>query len=299
MNGSEKSSRSKADYFELLVAEKLRLKFGLETSFQPLINEMRNEIILKYRDGAQRVAEQENRARKVFQPLVNFLTKEGITQVRKVDWIGRHHQIQHTLSDVDLTLPNDEVVGISLKSVGAGSGTLKNMGYRSVKKYLGLNIDNDLRRMWEIIRSKLEKSAQTQITLLSTASKSAIKNAKRSYPVIKNIGYEAGHPAQVESVSQSITLFNRLSAEDKGEFISYIFGLRDPRRLLNVVATMDEIDIYWNAVNEALLTGAGLQARRIEDISYGIYLGDEFIVRIQASFTNGIGISAYCQRAFL
>ena len=92
------------------------------------------------------------------------------------------------------------------------------MGYRSVKKYLGLNIDNDLRRMWEIVRSKLEKSAQTQITLLSTASKSAIKNAKRSYPVIENIGYEAGHAVQVQSVSQSITLFNRLSAEDKGEF---------------------------------------------------------------------------------
>ena len=104
---------------------------------------------------------------------------------------------------------------------------------------------------------------------------------------------------QVESVSQSITLFNRLSTEDKREFISYIFGLRDPRRLLNVVVTMDEIDIYWNAVNEVLLTGTGLQARRIEDISYGIYLGDELIVRIQASFTNGIGISAYCQRAFL
>ena len=52
MNEAEKSSRSKADCFELLVAEKLRLKFGLETSFQPLINEMRNEIILKCRDSA-------------------------------------------------------------------------------------------------------------------------------------------------------------------------------------------------------------------------------------------------------
>jgi len=160
-NGSEKSSRSKADYFELLVAEKLRLKFGLATSFQPLINEIRNEIISKYRDGEQRVAEQENRNRKVYQPLLNFLTEEGITKVRKVDWIGRHYQVQHTLSDVDLTLPNDEVIGISLKSVGAGSGTLKNMGYRSIKKYLGLNIDNDLRDMWEIVRSKLEKSTQT------------------------------------------------------------------------------------------------------------------------------------------
>jgi len=158
MNGSEKSSRSKADYFELLVAEKLRLKFGLETSFQPLINEIRNEIISKYRDGEQRVVEQENRARKVFQPLVNFLTKEGITKVRKVDWIGRNHQTRHTLSDVDLTLTSTEVIGISLKSVRVGSGTLKNMGYRTVKKYLGLNIDNDLRRMWEIVRSKLEKS---------------------------------------------------------------------------------------------------------------------------------------------
>jgi len=67
MNGMEKSSRSKADYFELLVAEKLRLTFGLKTSFQPLINKLRNEIISKYQDGEQRVAEQENRSRKVFQ----------------------------------------------------------------------------------------------------------------------------------------------------------------------------------------------------------------------------------------
>jgi len=299
MNGSEKSSRSKADYFESLVAEKLRLKFGLKTSFQPLINGIRDEIISKYRDGEQRIAEQENRAHKVFQPLTNFLKKEGITKVRKVQWIGREHQTQHTLSDVDLILPDDKIVGISLKSVGAGSGTLKNMGYRSVKKYIGLNIDNDLRSMWEIVRSKLEKSPQPQVKRLSTASKSVIKNAKGSYPIIETIGYECGHTVQVESVSKSIKLFNRLSTEDKREFISYIFGLRDPRKLLNVVATGDEIDIYWNAVNEALLTADGLQARQIEDISYGLYLGDKLIVRIQASFTNGIGISAYCQRAFL
>lgn len=298
-DGSEKSSRSKADYFELLVAEKLRSQFGLATGFQPIIDEVRNEIISKYPDGKERVAEQENRSSKVFQPLVKFLAGEGIDEVEKVDWIGRLHQKEKTLSDVDLTLSNDEIIGISLKSVGAGSGTLKNMGYRSVKKHLGLDIDNDLKHMWETIRSRLEKSAQTRVKRLSTASKSAIKNAKRMYPIIEQVGYECGHPVQIRSVSESIMLFNKLSTNDKREFISYIFGLRDPRRVLNVVATGDNINIYWNAVNEALLTSAGLQARQIEDISYGIYLDNKFIVRVQASFTNGIGISAYCQRAFL
>ncbi|MFC1948992.1 hypothetical protein ACFLW0_02330 [Chloroflexota bacterium] len=253
-NGAEKSSRSKADYFELLVAEKLRLKFGTEPSLQPLIDDIQNEIILKFSDGDKRVSEQENRAHEVFQPLINFLLKEGITKAKKVAWIGRNHQRQHTLSDVDLTLPNDEVVGISLKSVGSGSGTQKNMGYRSVKKYLGLNIDDDLKEMWENVRESLRKSEQARVRELSTGTKSSIKGAIRIYSSIEAIGREHGYPVQVESVKQSISLFNELSKEDKREFISFLFGLKDPRRILNLVATGDMVDIHWNAVHKALLS---------------------------------------------
>ena len=79
-----------------------------------------------------------------------------------------------------------------------------------------------------------------------------------------------------------------------------IFGLmEDKRRLLDIVAQKNKTSIYWNKVYNAVVSGKSLQARRIRDVSYGIYSKNKPIIRLQASFTNGIGISAYCQRAFL
>ena len=51
MNGSEKSSRSKADYFEVLIADKLAKHYKVQKSFQREITELEKEITLIFADG--------------------------------------------------------------------------------------------------------------------------------------------------------------------------------------------------------------------------------------------------------
>lgn len=299
INGSEKSSRSKADYFEVLIADKLAKHYKVGKNFQREVADLEKEVALACVDSENRIIEQKERAKNTSGKLIDFLVGEGITRIKDVEWIGRYHQTKHTLSDVDLILDNNEKIGISLKSVGSGLGTQKNLGYRSLKSYLSLDIDKDLEQMWDNIRRELGKSGDNKIRALAGAPKSIIKSSKRKHPIISEIGREYGFLVQANSVNQSVKNFNKLTDSGKSAFLKLIFGAESGRKLLNVIAQPEKITIHWNSIPDYVASGAGLEARKIKDISYGIYVGDGLIVRIQASFTNGIGISAYCQRAFL
>lgn len=297
-NGSEKSSRSKADYFEVLIANSLAKHYKVGKTFDREISEL-EETILDFDDGKDRINEQKERAKKTSEMLIQFLMKEGITNVKDVEWVGRHHQKRHTLSDVDLILTNNEGIGISLKSVGSGLGTQKNLGYDTMATYLSLDIDKDMTNMWDNIRKDLRKSGNANMRALAEMPKTTIREHKRDYPIIKEIGHHWGRLVQVESVKRSVERFNDLGNEQKGEFLKVIFGTKDTRRLLNVIAQDEGVKIYWNRVYDSITSGRECEARKITDVGYGIYVNNRRILRIQTCFTNGVGISAYCQRAFL
>lgn len=299
MNGTEKSSRSKADYFEVLVADKLARHYKVGKNFQREVAELEEGIKVAFVDGEYRILEQRRRATDTSEKLIDFLMREGIIKIKDVEWVGRYHQTKHTLSDVDLILDNDEKIGISLKSVGSGLGTQKNLGYDSLASYLSLNIDEDLANMWNNIRRDLKKSASIEIRALAEKSKATIYRHKRDYPVIKESGRRWGYIVQVESVKQSVENFNKLTANKRSEFLKAIFGTKDTRRLLNVIAQPEEVKIYWNKIYDSIISGEGCEARKITDIGYGIYINNKRILTIQTCFTNGVGISPYCQRAFL
>lgn len=293
-----KSSRSKADLFEVLIAEFLARNYGIKKDFSKLISELKN-FITKFENGQSRIKEQEGKVKETSRKLINFLKKEGVNNIKDVEWIGRYHQAKHTLSDVDLTLKNNEVIGVSLKSTRLGLGTQKNLGYETLKNYLLLNIDKELEKMWKDIRLELKQKGG-YLKSLSNSSKIDIRNKKRDYPIIQEIGKKHGHPVQVNSVRQSINNFNNLSEEKKSNFMRLLFGLgENKRKLLNVIAQKDKVLIYWNEVYNSIVSGESLRAEKIGDVSYEIYFKDKPIIRLQASFTNGIGISPYCQRAFL
>ena len=294
----KKSSRSKADLFEVLVADHLARAFKIKKDFKKEINDLTG-IVKKFENGQFRAGEEETRAEQTAIKLIRFLKEEGINDIKKVEWVERYHQTKGTLSDVDLILRNNETIGISLKSTRVGLGTQKNLGYRSLKKYLGLDIDKDLKEMWEKIRQDLRQRGG-YLASISGDPKTAIKRKKRTHPVIEKIGKKYGYPTQVSSVKRSIKNFNNLGQKEKSNFVKLIFGLEEnDKRLLNAVAQRDKISIYWNEVYNSIVSGKGLQARKLKNVSYGIYSSDKLILRLQASFTNGIGISAYCQRAFL
>jgi len=294
----KKSSRSKADLFEVLIADYLAKAFRIKKDFKKEINNLTN-LLKKFENGQFRTKEEQIRAKQIAIELIKFLKRENINNVKDVEWVGRRHQAQKTLSDVDLTLTNSEIIGISLKSTRIGLGTQKNLGYRTLKEHLSLNIDKEIEKMWEKIRLDLRKRGD-KLKLLANAAKGVIKNKKRKYPVIEKIGKKYGHPVQVKSVKQSIKNFNNLDQEKKSAFVKLIFGLEeDKRRPLNAVTQKNKTSIYWNEVYNSIVSRKGLQARKLKNVSYGIYSNNKLLLRLQASFTNGIGISAYCQRAFL
>lgn len=156
------------------------------------------------------------------------MKKENIKDIKNVEWIGRYHRAKHTLSDVDLTLKSNEIIGFSLKSTRSGLGTQKNLGYRTLKKYQLLDIDRGLEKMWENIRSELKRKGG-YLRLLSSAPKTTIKSKKREYPIIQEIGKKYGHSVQAESIKQSIGNFNRFSENKKGNFMRLIFGLKEKK----------------------------------------------------------------------
>jgi len=246
INALRKSSRSKADLFEVLIADYLAKAFKIKKDFRKEIKNLTN-LLKRFENGQFRTEEEQIRAKQTAIELIKFLKRENINNVKDVEWVGRQHQAQKTLSDVDLTLVNNEVIGASLKSTRIGFGTQKNLGYRTLKIHLSLNIDKEIEKMWENIRLNLGKRGG-KLKLLANAARGVIKNK---------------------------------------------------RKLLNVVTQKNKTSIYWNEVYNSIVFGKGLRARKLKNVSYGIYLKNKQILRLQASFTNGIGISAYCQRAFL
>lgn len=298
VNALRKSSRSKADLFEVLVADYMTRVFKIGRDFQKDIDSLKSTLG-KFENGHFRIEEEKERAEKTVKELIKFLKQEGINNIKDVEWVGRYHQTKGTLSDVDLILEDNKIIGLSLKSTRIGLGTQKNLGYKTLKKLLLLDIDEEIKEMWKKIRQDLKRRGG-YLASISMASKAAIKNKKREYPIIEEMGKKYGHPVQVNSVGQSIRNFNGLDPEKKSDFIQLIFGLKEnKRKLLNLAAQKNKITICWNKIYNSIISGKNLKARKIRDVSYGIYSNSKIIIRLQASFTNGIGISAYCQRAFL
>jgi len=230
----KKSSRSKADLFEVLIADYLAKAFKIKKDFKKEINNLTN-LLKKFENGQLRTEEEQIRAKQTAIELIKFLKRENVNNVKDVEWVGRQYQTQKTLSDVDLILTNSDVIGVSLKSTRIGLGTQKNLGYRALREHLSLNIDKEIEKMWEKIRLNLGKKSG-KLKLLANAARGIIKNKKRKYPVIKKIGKKYGHSVQVKSVKQSIKNFNNLGQEEKSAFVKLIFGLEeDKRRLLNTV----------------------------------------------------------------
>jgi len=295
INGSEKSSRSKADLFEVLIADGLTKYFKIKKSFEHEIFELRNTL-LSFRDGRYRIAEQETNARRALEIIIDFLSKHKINKIKDVDWIGRKHQTEHTLSDIDLTDEGDNLIGISVKSVRTGTGTQKNLGYGTVKEYLSVDIDVMLEDMWNNVRKELIKN---KLPMIAELNKGEIKNSKYKHPIIKSIGCQCGLPVQKDAVEQSVNNFNRLSATKKSEFLKCIYGIEEDKKLINLVCQPHKIEIYWNDKYNAIIEGRDITAKKATDKSYYIEHDGIPILRVQTSFTNGVGISAFCQRAFL
>ena len=295
-----KSSRSKADLFEILVAIGLCDVYKLKKDNLLRLRHELESKISKFSNGETRTEEQYKRSGILTPALVEKLESDIIPthgNVISIDWIGRRWQEEETLSDLYLTFDSGFSMGIALKSTRQGLGTQKNLGYEKLKKLLGLNIDKELTEMWGKIRQDLSNS-KGELSKISTKSQNEIKNAKYRFSIIQKIGKIHGILVQELAVDKSVKLFNALPKNKRLIFLEEIFGIKSAKPVLNALAERDSPQLYWNETIKGLIEGE-LTAEKIKEKSYRILADKKPIVRLQASFTNGIGLSAFCQRAFL
>lgn len=256
----KKSSRSKADLFELLLVKELN-KYS-KLSCLNLNDEIKNLInkIKLFKDGSTRIKEQNKRVRLLLpyitKELNKLITTEG--KIIKIVWIGRDWQTHKTLADIDIKFLSGKIIGISTKSTRSGKGTQKNIGLKELKKYLGLNIDEELLEMKNKIISKV--SAQNKY-LKEIAKKGItfIKKNKYRFPIIEKIGKEYGVPLQQLAVKESVKLFNKLTFEKKKAFINFILGFEEKGPLLNAFISGKTTHLYWN-ISLTSLVGDDLKA---------------------------------------
>jgi len=297
-----KSSRLKADFFEVLIALKICGYYNIDSSvllkeYKELIQQLR-----KLKDGQARIDEQEKRAKLALPKIIKTLIKSSIGKKPpiKVIWVGRGWQKSDSLSDIDLIFRSEELIGISLKSTRSGKGTQKNIGASKLKFYLGLDVENEMKAMWIKVRQELVKHGEI-LKKLSTANVTTIKSAKYKIPIIQKIGKETGKDIQKIATQKSVALFNGLSLESKRSFLDFIFGTKEKNPLLvvlveggNVFCDWSNYPPYSSGENIKAVLGKEGGAK-----GYYIYVDDKSIIRIQVCFTNGIGLSAFCERAFL
>ena len=138
-DSKKKSSRSKADLFEVFVAIGLSNTYKLKKDKLEKAKRELENVISKFPDGEKRIEEQYKRTEILMPALVKQLDSEIIPthgKLQAIDWIGRRWQEEETLSDLNLTFNSGFLMGLSLKSTRQGLGTQKNLGYEKLKQFL-------------------------------------------------------------------------------------------------------------------------------------------------------------------
>jgi len=298
LKGLEKSSRSKADLFELLVAELLIRQFSLRETYKKEITAL-EEKILKFPDGKRRIREQVERAEILSPVLIKFLKRKlnSKGKITNIEWVGRLHKTKGTVSDINISFEHGQLK-LSLKSVGSGTGTLKNIGAETVKRFLGIDINKNQKEMWTNIRKEL-KSLGGAYLKLTDLPQTKIKNSKYKFKKLVGIGRKYGEPVQVLVTKLSVKKFNLLTDAKKIGLLKHLLGRDEKGDIVTFIVQDKAIVIYPPDKFKALLIGSPkITAKKLKRISYGIFINGKIFLRIQSSFTNGVGLSAFCQRVF-
>lgn len=296
----EKSNRAKADLFELLFVDFLTSKYAIKRDYSKEIKKLK-DFLKKFPDGIARINEQKDRVKIVILFSLDLLNEEVRKRGKIVDivWTGRIFKKTKSIADLIISFTDKTNMGISLKSVGSGTGTQKNIGYETVRQFLGVNLDADIKRMWGSVRNELRRLGGAYARL-ADSTQTKIKNSKYRLKKIEEVGRKYGLPVQKKATNESIKKFNKLNAADKINFLKELLGYEADMELVTIIIKGNKLISYTNKKYTPIFKGkVGIKAIKIRDKSYGILIDNTLVLRVQSSFTNGIGISAFCQRAFL
>ncbi|MFA4834292.1 MAG: hypothetical protein WC619_05670, partial [Patescibacteria group bacterium] len=210
-------------------------------------------------------------------------------KVIRVIWVGRNLLIE-TTSDVDAEHISKQKTRFSIKSIAnTGTGTLKNLGARQIKKYLGIDFSNNYEKMWEELKKYLNNfvSSQGQIKKRVQRNKELLKWAT-----------ENGKKYQVILNEMCFKNFNSLPLNKKIDFLNFITDCNDDDLYVIIVNSLDVI--IYKPVEKKLKIIKSIEAKkdRMTNVGYIIFVDNKPTYRVQTNNTNGIGISAFCQRIF-
>jgi hypothetical protein len=289
-NRKVKSNRAQADYFELLVCQYICHLYNVTFSYSEDLAKLSNKIIV-LPDGKERLKLQNDNFIKI-QPKIKEILDYEIRhkgKVIRVIWVGRNLLIE-TTSDVDAEHINKQKTRFSIKSIAnTGTGTLKNLGARQIKSFLGVDFSKQYEEMWQKLRNYLNDYETSQEKLK--------KKVQRSQRLLK-WATENGRKYQIELNELCFDAFNFLPTEKKIDFLNFITDCNDDDLYVIIVNSVDVI--IYKPVEKKLKVIKSIEARKdkLTDVGYAIYVDGKPTYRVQTNYTNGIGISAYCQRIF-
>jgi len=287
-NRKVKSNRAQADYFELLVAQYICHLYNIRFAYSKNLALLSNQT-LKLPDGSKRLELQNNNLLKLTDELkrvLNFeISEKG--KIIEVIWTGRNLSIK-TTSDVDAEHITKKFTRFSIKSISqTGTGTIKNLGMDSLKKYLGVDFKNEYVEMWQKLRIYTKESTISQDKL----KKKALKNEKTLKWAMEN-----GQQYQLKLNKLCLEAFNGLSKENRIKFLNFILDAQDED--LYVIIANSKGAIVYKPIEKKVELTHQIEAKGDSGVGYTIYINGIPTYRIQTNATNGIGISAFCQRAF-
>ncbi|OGY62980.1 MAG: hypothetical protein A2745_02705 [Candidatus Harrisonbacteria bacterium RIFCSPHIGHO2_01_FULL_44_13] len=289
-NRKVKSNRAQADYFELLVCQYICHLYNVTFSYSKDLAKLSNKILI-LPDGKARLKLQNNNFIKI-QPKIKEILDYEIGQkgkVVRVIWVGRNLLIE-TTSDVDAEHINKQRTRFSIKSIAnTGTGTLKNLGARQIKNFLGVDFSKQYEEMWLKLRNYLNDLGAPQEKLK--------KKVQRNQKLLK-WATENGRKYQIELNELCFNAFNSLSTKKKIDFLNFITDCNDDNLYVIIVNSVDVI--IYKPIEKKLKIIKSIEAKKdkLTDVGYAIYIDGKPTYRVQTNNTNGIGISAYCQRIF-
>ena len=292
----EKSNRAQADFFELLVCQYICHLYKITFSYSEDLAKLLNKV-LAMESGEKRLKLQNDNFIKI-QPEIKKILDDEISRKGKiinVIWTGRHFVIEQSTSDVDAEHSSKKKTRFSIKSIAkSGTGTLKNLGLGKLEKWFDFSFKDQTDKMWWELQSYIRKT-----TGKDTAKRGELKKLAQKNQKVLEWAKRNGKIFQARLNSICLEKFNSLSPKQKREFLNFITDCHD-EDLYVVIVNDSGVAIYKPVDKTAKLRDRIIAKKENgSDAGYTIYINRIPTYRVQTNNTNGIGISAFCQRIFL
>jgi succinate dehydrogenase flavin-adding protein (antitoxin of CptAB toxin-antitoxin module) len=289
-NRRAKSNRAQADYFELLTCQYICHLYNIRFSYSKNLALLSNKV-LKLPDGSKRMELQNSNFLKLEPELKEILEFETDKKGRIIEvlWVGRNLAIK-TTSDVDAEHITKELTRFSIKSIkGDGTGTVKNLGMKSLERYLKIDFSQENKIMWEKLR---------EYTQEFDIPKAELKKKVNKRKKLLKWAQSNGRDYQIKLNELCYKSFNNLMRKEKVNFLNFILDADD--KDLYVIIVNDGGVVIYKPIEDKLGIVDKIEAKKStnSDVGYSIFINGVPTYRIQTNNTNGIGISPFCQRVF-